>query len=74
MIINKKTRQPVTMFESSIGEFDENMYDAAVFTQKELHEKVYPLAQDDRFKKYQKKYIDTRDSYLAFTESANLTP
>ena len=52
-IVNRKTRQPVTMFENAQGDFDENAYDAAVFTQKELQEKVYPLAQDDRVKKFQ---------------------
>ena len=73
-IINRKTRQPVTMFENAAGDFDENAYDAAVFTQKELQEKVYPLAEDDRFKKYQKKYIDKRDSVYLFNEQATLSP
>jgi len=73
-IINKKTRQPVTMFENANGDFDENAYDAAVFTQKELHEKVYPLAQDQRFKDFQKKYNAKRDSVLAFSEAATLVP
>jgi len=73
-IINRRTRQPVTMFENAQGDFDENAYDAAVFTQKELLEKVYPLAEDDRFKKYQKKYIDKRDSVYLFNEQATLSP
>ena len=73
-IINRRTRQPVTMFENAQGDFDENAYDAAVFTQKELLEKVYPLAEDDRFKKYQKKYIDQRDSVYLFNEQATLSP
>ena len=73
-IINRRTRQPVTMFENAQGDFDENAYDAAVFTQKELQEKVYPLAEDDRFKKFQKRYNDKRDSVLAFSEAATLSP
>jgi len=73
-IINRRTRQPVTIFENAAGDFDENAYDAAVFTQKELLEKVYPLAEDDRFKKYQKKYIDQRDSVFLFNEQATLSP
>ena len=73
-IVNRKTRQPVTMFENAQGDFDENAYDAAVFTQKELQEKVYPLAQDDRFKKFQKKYLDKRNEVLAFNDASTLTP
>tara|TARA_R110001592_G_scaffold186889_1_gene431330 strand:+ start:88 stop:1923 length:1836 start_codon:yes stop_codon:yes gene_type:complete len=73
-IINKKTRQVITMFENSQGDFDEDVYDQAVFTQKELHEKVYPLAQDERYKDYIQKYINRRDQMLLFNEQSNIAP
>ena len=73
-IINKKTRQVITMFENAQGDFDEDVYDQAVFTQKQLHEKVYPLAQDERYKDYIQKYIDRRDQMLLFNEQSNIAP
>ena len=62
------------MFENAQGDFDEDVYDQAVFTQKQLHERVYPLAQDERYKDYIQKYIDRRDQMLLFNEQSNIAP
>lgn len=55
---NKNTGQPIFLGppDAPLGDFDEVSYDIARLTQKQIAERIYPLAEDEMYKQFVGKY------------------
>jgi len=63
-LIDKKTRLPITLFEGPRYDNDGNRIDGSQITDKELREKVYPLALDERYQNYLARFNQRREAIL----------
>ena len=63
-LIDKKTRLPITLFEGPRYDNDGNRIDGSQITDKELRDKVYPLAFDERYQNYLARFNQRREAIL----------
>ena len=72
---DRKTGFPITIDSvDPVADFDEGSYDKARMTFKDIQEKIYPLMEDVRYKKWVERYNRTKKATQEFEQTISVMP
>ena len=72
---DRKTGSPITIDSvDPVADFDEGSYDKARMTFKDIEEKIYPLMEDVRYKKWVERYNRVKKSTQQFEQTISVMP
>ena len=72
---DRKTGFPITIDSvDPVADFDEGGYDKARMTFKDIQEKIYPLMEDVRYKKWVERYNRTKKATQEFEQTISVMP
>ena len=72
---DRKTGFPITIDSfDPVADFDEGSYDKARMTFKDIEEKIYPLMQDVKYKKWVERYNRTKKATQEFEQTISVMP